>query len=260
MTIPFINKIKVLSRISPPVSRSTHAPTDVRGVVVAVEGSDATYIATVGRYLEECLAKEAELMMRSWTNEVRRLDRARMDTPTSPHMQSNESFMAYLDEIHAWHRRSAEMTNYVTMPSEAPLSPGGRRSPGSLNARIPVALLPSGFSLSLSDCFAARIPIDDAYAPVDHWQWTATLWRGIVGPDLTVYVQGPEERDDGRSVGAATAAVEVRSDCAAIVVRAESGGAVGDKTLRRLGFEVLEHIRSVGNVNEDKGLGIRMAS
>jgi HMG box factor len=54
--------------------------------------------------------------------------------------------------------------------------------------KLPIALLPSGFALTLSDRFACAVPIVDAYAPVDHWQWMATLWRGIVGADLVVYV------------------------------------------------------------------------
>jgi HMG box factor len=54
--------------------------------------------------------------------------------------------------------------------------------------RLPIALLPSGFSLTLADRFACAVPIADAYAPVDHWQWMATLWRGVVGADLVVYV------------------------------------------------------------------------
>lgn len=52
---------------------------------------------------------------------------------------------------------------------------------------IPVALLPS-YQLTTSDTAALHIPLQDAYAPIDNWQWAATLWRGCVGPDLTICV------------------------------------------------------------------------
>lgn len=58
------------------------------------------------------------------------------------------------------------------------------------NSKTPLLILPS-FTLSAANAWAARIPIADAYSPADHWQWLATLWRGIVGPDVTVYVADP---------------------------------------------------------------------
>ena len=46
-----------------------------------------------------------------------------------------------------------------------------------------------GYSLTQSDRFASALCVADAYQPDDHWRWVATLWRGIVGPDLTIYVK-----------------------------------------------------------------------
>jgi HMG box factor len=106
----------------------------------------------------------------------------------------------------------------------------------------------------------------------------ATLWRGIVGPDLTVYVRALDLRGGGTAAAAAAAAaggagdreaaeeemvryggVECRWDVGAVVVRVGVGGGGGgavrgsgevgreggaeEKTLRRLGFEVLEWVR-----------------
>jgi hypothetical protein len=48
--------------------------------------------------------------------------------------------------------------------------------------------------------------------------------------------------------------VETRRDCAAIVVRVPNAERLEEKTARRLGFEVLEFVRSV-----EAGLGHGMA-
>ncbi len=95
----------------------------------------------------------------------------------------------------------------------------------------------------------------------------ATLWRGIVGPDLTIYACRAS-RDELEKHGG----VEIRSDCSAIVVRVPetheevkgkgkgrggeghgkegNGKEMDEKTARRLGFEVLEFVR---NSDQEKG-------
>jgi len=81
------------------------------------------------------------------------------------------------------------------------------------------------------------MPINDAYSPVAHWQWLATLWRGCAGPDVTVVIKGTGDADDvspppngagpGAEAGRPTVApgVEVRLlDCRAVVVRTNLAG------------------------------------
>jgi HMG box factor len=130
------------------------------------------------------------------------------------------------------------------------------------------------------------VPIADAYAPVDHWQWMATLWRGVVGADLVVYVPSSSSSSSftsspfgyltgsssfvGGGMGEEGVAVkgagmvEVKS-AGLIVVKAPvvvSGVANGsvyeererdgvevvvdEKIERRLGFEVVEWVRGGG--------------
>ncbi len=122
-----------------------------------------------------------------------------------------------------------------------------------------MALITGGFSCTLADRFAVSIPIVDSYAPIDHWQWMATMWRGIVGPDLVVYV-----RSAGAAAGAAAgagsgagaggaAAPPVPSNGGTVglelpwvmVVRVDDDkGALDEKTERRLAFEVVEWVRA----------------
>ncbi|KAK0282432.1 slightly ste11-like protein [Friedmanniomyces endolithicus] len=124
--------------------------------------------------------------------------------------------------------------------------------PIATNTPKPVGLI-ADYSLRASNVFACRIPIGphDPYSPSDHWQWTATQWRGVVGPDLTVFV-----RDAG--VGeAGKATVEIMEEGGLIVVKRSVGGGDGEgsgsggvdaSVLRRLGFEVGEWVRAFGGV------------
>jgi HMG box factor len=116
------------------------------------------------------------------------------------------------------------------------------------------------------------VPISDAYAPVDHWQWMATLWRGIVGADLVIYVTGKATAGSAQSgedavgsgvgAGAGAGSVEVRSSGLVVVkVPVVVGGqgqgqeqemVVDEKMERRLGFEVVEWVRGSGWVNASR--------
>ena len=111
--------------------------------------------------------------------------------------------------------------------------PGTRRS-----SKIPIALVPGGFSVTLSDRFACAVPITDTYSPVDHWQWMATLWRGIVSPDLFVYVKPSPETDVNQRN-----TVEVKSHNV-MLVRVPKGMSLDQKTERRLAFEITEWVRA----------------
>lgn len=77
------------------------------------------------------------------------------------------------------------------------------------------------------------------------------MWRGIVGPDVTVAVEqegsvehkGQQAKGKGNA-GAAAGDVDVRlEDSRAVVVRVERGGKVGEGALRRVGFEIGEWVR-----------------
>ena len=307
MTIPYINKIKVLSKISPPLAPPgpTSPVQNVRGAVIAVEGADYGLVAEVGSFIQEYMSKEPECLVRTWPaaaentkNSNGKAEMTGMDPPQMDITSQNSSYVAYLSAIQTWHERSSDIVKFITtLPSSSaapvhssptvspttippepnfpfttpPTPPNTNPQPTTaISPLIPIALLPRGYSLTLSDTFASSIPINDAYAPVDHWQWMATLWRGIVGPDLTIYVKALDvgDREAVEELGR-FGGVECRWDVGAVVVRvgvpgSENGGTGGrdggpagagkdganggvvrveEKTLRRLGFEVLEWVR-----------------
>lgn len=304
MTIPFLNKIKVLSKIAPPLA--TPGPTspavEIRGPVIAVEGPDRKLVAEVGRYIEECLSKEGEYIIKTWTSDQIKPSESRSGDvtmggtskeppPAIPAIdltkdEEKDLILQYISDISNWHHRSAEIKEFITtLPVGSSSSPAHSQSSSRSNSsgaaskpsispscsptttpaqppntttttraarmsRLPIALLPNGYSLSISDRAASKIPIVDAYAPVDHWQWMATLWRGIIGVDLTIYVnstgRGDEEVARGLGAPPLGGGVEVRNDARAIVVQAQNGK-VEERVLRRLGFEILEFIRGVGS-------------
>lgn len=103
-------------------------------------------------------------------------------------------------------------------------------------ATKPITILPL-FSLHASNTFACRIPLTDTYAPNDHWSWNATQWRGVIGPDLTIYLKDGEEK--GKMV-------EQIDEEKLFVVRKAIEGEVDGSTLRRVGFEVGEWVRAFG--------------
>jgi hypothetical protein len=265
MTIPYINKIRVLSKISPPLQPPgpTSPTPDIRGAVVAVEGMDKFLLAEIGDFILEYLMKDPSFAIKTWSAAVtskrpstsQRTDTEMTDSAGStsnarPEYEEKDPFVEYLSIITDWHSKSREMAKFVTSAPTASSSdheasvsspPPANQPNASQNLRtLPIALIQNGFSLTASDTFAVQIPINDSYAPIDHWQWMATLWRGIIGPDLTVYVTRVGREEIGKWGG-----VDVRPDCAAIIVRIQESGKMDEKTARRLGFEVVEFVRSV---------------
>ncbi|TVY44454.1 Repressor of filamentous growth [Lachnellula subtilissima] len=251
MTIPYLNKIKVLTKISPPLPPPGPASPaqETRGAVIVIESADKELLAETGDFITSHLSQDASCAVKTWGTSSSRPSSisapkavadvemsdgggAGVPTPLSPIPEEKDAFVEYLGIIADWHTKSREMIKHITTPPSA----------SSSAKALPIAIVPAGFSLTTSDTFALSIPIEDSYAPVDHWQWMATLWRGIVGPDLTVYVSRV-----GREEMAKFGAVEIKGDCNAIIVRVPTGEGVDEKTRRRLGFEVMEYVRGVEN-------------
>lgn len=87
------------------------------------------------------------------------------------------------------------------------------------------------------------------------------MWRGIVGPDVTIAIKAMDEGGGGgveqqksqggkaKSGSGGAGDVDVRlDDSRAVVVKVEKGGNVGEGALRRVGFEIEEWVRGrMGN-------------
>lgn len=267
MAIPYINKLKVLDKISPPYvsPNPTGLENETRGAIIAVEGPDARLLEQVGTALYRGLRSLGEVDLKTWddgpSDPCRDPSRPEEDvrmgagagSAGSSRKNSHEGpslsdmYVDHMQKMIQWHEKSRQIIKHITTSPGAAVDgpPGGRRpSEGeamaqqhpSAPAKTPVALMPGGFSMTISDRQACRIPLMDSYYPVDHWQWVATMWRGIVGPDLVVYVK-PCPAEEVARVGV----VELRGN-ELMVVRVPASG-FDEKMDRRVCFEVVEWLR-----------------
>jgi hypothetical protein len=260
MNFPYQNKIKLLGRISLPYKET--APLSpiprVRGAIIAVEGDDVAAVKDLSHWLSERLTKDAESHYRP-----------RVAEPPKVPGSEDATFEDYLDLIKDWHGKSQEMIKYITTPVDTPSSqdstipdkdsnkgdndpnrkdsatPSDSPTPAVTSSSSlpessttkPVIIIPT-FQLAASIAYASRIPIQDAYSCTDHWQWMATLWRGTVGPDLTVYVKSHE-----KDVGVCKPEMDDVVRC--LTIGKEKDGKFTEADLRRVGFEVSEFINGM---------------
>ncbi|CAO2651064.1 Nn.00g093610.m01.CDS01 [Neocucurbitaria sp. VM-36] len=246
---PYPNKIKLLGRIIPPYKEPGLANLGLpksRGAIIAVEGDELGPVKELSEWLNEYLIKQREYKPRI------------AEPPKSPEDNDKDvSFEDYLDLIKEWHGKSKEMIKYITAPTlpseDTTMSDKGSDkettdrkdsvtppdSPGPNTTTKPVIILPT-FQLQASVAYASRIPIQDAYSATDHWQWMATLWRGTVGPDLTIYVKTYDAKE-----GYAGAKPDMDEAVRCLTVFREKDGKFVDADLRRVGFEVNEWIKGM---------------
>lgn len=138
-------------------------------------------------------------------------------------------------------------------PTNGPSVAGSSITDVGSSRKIPLLLIPH-YILHAANAWASALPINDTYSPADHWQWVATLWRGIIGPDFTVYVQRGEELDTllPPTVAGARLAVDIREELGILIVRSsppsenESGSdlRVEGRSVRRVAFEIGEWARA----------------
>jgi hypothetical protein len=266
MNFPYQNKIKLLGRISLPYKdASPESPAlKIRGAIIAIEGDEVAAVKELSHWLNERLAKDTESQYRPRIAEA----------PKAPGDQ-DVTFEDYLDLIKIWHGKSREMIQYITtsvtsspssqdavmtdkesdkdsdrdlsdmdrkdsaMSSDSPAHIAIASTPHAMehSSAKPIIILPT-FQLAASVAYAARIPIQDAYSITDHWQWMATLFRGMVGPDLTIYVKTHE-----KDTGVSKPEMDDANRC--LTIGRERDGKFTDADLRRVGFEVSEFINGM---------------
>lgn len=256
-----------------------------RGAIAAVEGEDLDAVSQTVTWLGEFMSRTEEYQVRT------------AQGPEILEEGEQRTIRDYLDLVRDWHGKSDEMIDFITAASSTscpriavhPDTNSKAQDTTSDNAltndveaqheydadqyellassstAIPLILL-SRYQFHASNAFSTAISLTGAYTPIDHWQWMATLWRGTIGPDVTVYLKDyltPDDINkdmlDGTSSemsGARKAAAEILGKCKGVEVREEKGVCVvviwkrkGERveegTLRRVAFEIGEAARAV---------------
>ncbi|KAL8968737.1 MAG: hypothetical protein Q9183_002322 [Haloplaca sp. 2 TL-2023] len=284
MSIPTLNKIRILSKISPPLAKTnpTSPGPEPRGFVIAVDGHESAAVEQITAYLNTAYTPsyavkvfQSPLVAEESKDDGTGDDKAPMTTLEECHL-TMAKYLALSIQLKAYITSSPSsssgraLSSPAVSPKSVPLPKPRTETPpmaaadtakptfatetltssakNTPDARVPIALVPA-YQLTNTDRSACRVPIDDSYAPTDHWQWMASMWRGIVGPDVTIAVRGNDDGslDSRGRVVKGGAEVEVRlEDSRAVIVRVDKGGKVAEGGLRRLGFEVGEWIRGRG--------------
>jgi len=249
MSMPFLGKIKILRKITPPLKASrlgSPGGGGTRGAVIAIEGEDRDAVHKLTHWLEDFLSRSGD----EYHPKI-------ADSPLQPSLGESDSVTLgdYIGVIKEWHSRSVEMASFITTSPTAASTPGSGRGSrdddqDTLSPRQrlphprpqPVLLLPN-YQLATSDAYACQVPINDSYSPADHWQWMATMWRGILGPDITVYIKEESGEDAARE---REKMVDVKEEVKCLVVSKVKGHYIEERALRRVGFEVGEWVRALG--------------
>ncbi|EFY86728.1 HMG box transcription factor [Metarhizium acridum CQMa 102] len=255
--------LSTITRVLPPEGQ--HGPhRDKRGVFIAVEGNASKgLIDEVGVSVEKALAAGGDVALKVWSNEADLVEGGSSKTSAETDRGNDSACLdsllsEYFATILSWRQRSRQIAYHVTggraganiqgqdqdkdlkvvqAPStEVCTPPDDGRRPTAV-PKMPVALVKGGFSLTISDQYASAMTMSDRYSPVDHWQWTASLWRGTASPDLVVHIQ--ESNDDASKPGV----VDISRNMGLISVRVSAGQGLDEATERRMAFEVMEWMR-----------------
>ena len=261
-------KISLLGKISPPLkSIACGIPTEVtsprndakkraRGAVVAIEGDSQAAVQHLAKWLFADLSDSKDLHVKGIDGVEAPAKPIELEegevTPTNK-VSKEITLDDYLKVVSDWHRTSQDIVKFVRgtwyrLRNDSVQMRDVDEVSDEMNEIeakqqvTPVVIVPS-YQLFASDAYASRVPITDAYSPADHWQWMATLWRGTVGPDITVFVKdcGPEEI-------AREKFVEVKEEIRCLVARRDKhkeDGKIEQAALRRVSFEIAEWVRAI---------------
>lgn len=250
MTIPVLNKIKLLAKISPPLSERDNSPS--RGAVIAVDGQDAAQVKVMMKYLGQLLMDDGKYVVRVFEGpEIL----ARKESAPG---EMKDAMVEYMSIISNWHRISNEIIQFVSPQLSSQASSGSStasstESPESssssstaspsptlsqpITSLIPIALVPR-YQLTAADAYACKTSVNDCYTFLDHWQWMASLWRACIGPDVIVHIRECEREEIERY---GNNPVEVRlHEARTLIVRRlpDPSKDIEEKALRRVGFEI----------------------
>lgn len=260
MRIPAERKVSTLMKLLRPLPSSDGG----RGQVIAIEGPfEGSILGQVGQTVEQALQTSPSSDVRTWSGDDGAGSRKPLESAppgAGPGQRPPMSIPDYCHRVFSWHEKSSQIIRHITMENRAgataatPHSADGVNSPfvGSpsimqnngnrLASRTPVALIKNGYCLTESDRFACNSSPAEHWSAPDHWQWAAMLWRGMVAPDLTVYVC-PSHGEEIDQLGT----VELQRALNLMLVRVPVGTEqLSEAIKRRVAFELMEWMADRG--------------
>ncbi|GAB7352871.1 hypothetical protein MBLNU459_g3468t2 [Dothideomycetes sp. NU459] len=287
MSMPFLGKVNILGRIAPPLPQEQGAGDGPRGRIIAIEGDDVAAAQMITEWLREFFSREDDIIVKvidgpkmpdgrdedefqvqdlfkvigEWHDKAKevlalvrpgqvRKDSARTalvpEQEAEPAVTKDQSMTQEETSVSDDRARGAKSDDAMDVDEASP----------SVGPEPKVIVLLRTYTLTATNAWASRIAIKDAYLPSDHWQWAATLWRGIPGPDVTVYVRDISSKHAAAREEFGTGGVEIKKAERVMAVRRVKGSegkddrsgceGVSPAALRRLGFEIGEWVRGVG--------------
>ena len=233
-------QLKVLGMVSQPLRESKHSHFKIRGAAIAVEGDNLNAVQHVAEFLERQLSRRGDFSVRL------------AQGPRAPPQDRDATIQDYRDLASIWHNKGQELIKYMTDPprrENMDCMALGKAAPIEVDAQLLPVVIFNRYSHFASIKWASRVPLEGMYESKNNWLWFATQWRGIVGPDFTIYI-----RDVGAEFLSQNANVEVCKEIRTIFVLRDKdeneSKPVDDRTLRRLEFEVSEYIGDVSHMDE----------
>ncbi|XXG97528.1 signal recognition particle subunit [Hypoxylon texense] len=199
---PFLFKLDILQQVTQPLP---FQPFKTRGPFIAIETHDSELSRQVARVVRNALAEpdSGKYAVKIWEDETAQSVEAQMSMPEEwkgldDHQLDldERQLMVYKARMLKWDIESIMIERYITgqsQPSSKTSGEGGESTKSE--SRLPVAIVADGWSLTISERYADLLRVRDAYSARDHWQWLATLWRGNIGADLTIYVSRVPEAE-----------------------------------------------------------------
>lgn len=245
---PDWHKLGILNSVARPMRTK---PGDLRGVVIAVEGNHAEAARSIADWLGKHLARTIDIGV----NEHKAVQNIHlMDGPTISEKVLNQERL--FEVVKNWHAKNRHVHQILTSPptergatqkdghkKQEPAT--GDRAKGAASTpkadQLPSAVIFRNYLLSATDAAARQLKLADLYGANAHWSWTACLWRGMIGPDLVIYISDTDARDVNSIDVLEYPKTFIVTRCRAPWASVEgSVCGVQPGALRRLGFEVLE--------------------
>ncbi|KAK8198530.1 slightly ste11-like protein [Zalaria obscura] len=302
MAMPFLTKILMLGQVAPALPWVLAKGEKPRGVVIAVEGDDAVAARELTDWLGDFFAKDGGFevdvldgpkmpapgekdvavqdvlqVIQQWHAKSKEIVQLVRPAPATAASGAEEKEEGNGKEAAKNTEGAAVSTTPTKAADAASTSKSDEAEKMDLDPPTPSTattatvtapkriLLLRTYSLTASNAYATSLslPLRDNYHVQAHWQWTATLWRGIVGPDMTIYVKDVDPRERELTMGLRwMGGVGIAEDARVMAVKnpkVEKGEkGEGEKlgveagALRRLGFEIGEWVMGVGARKQGK--------